>query len=60
MQTGFKTALRKQIHDIDTDRSNMSHDHKSHNNLFNPNSLKVLHLAAIWDGALIYITLLTM
>ena len=29
MQTRFKTALQKQIHDIDTDRSNMSRDHKN-------------------------------
>ena len=51
-QRGFKTALRKQIHDIGTDRSNMSRDHSllrlatihysSINNLFNPNSLRVL------------------
>ena len=51
-QSGFKTALRKQIHDIGTDRSNMSRDHSllrlatihysSINNLFNPNSLRVL------------------
>ena len=63
MQTGFKTALQKQIHDIDTDRSNMSRDHKSHNNLFNPNPLKVMYwciTTAICDRALIYITLLTM
>ena len=30
MQTGFKTALRKQILDIDTNRSNMSRDHKNY------------------------------
>ena len=51
-QRGFKTALWIQIHDIGTDRSNMSRDHSllrlatihysSINNLFNPNSLRVL------------------
>ena len=48
MQRGFKTALQKQIHDIDTDRSNMRCDHENPIILIVSSSILVSYLFYIY------------